>query len=148
MYIPVNCNECINIKENGCSLEASCGPGNNFMYHGFRKPLSKIPGVGPDAETVTNKQGGKQSKVLYAFDALDPKAMFAMCKVLHEGRLKYGDDENWRKIPAREHINHAIIHFMAYLAGDRTDEHLSHAMCRAMMATAVDMDVTKDKAHS
>jgi len=109
---------------------------------------SKITGVGPDAETVTNEQGGKQSKVLYAFDALDPKAMFAMCKVLHEGRQKYGDDENWRKISAREHINHAIIHFMAYLAGDTSDEHLSHAMCRAMMATAVDMNDTKDKAHS
>jgi 2-hydroxychromene-2-carboxylate isomerase len=30
-----------------------------------------------------------------------------------------------------------IMHAYAYLAGDRTDEHLSHAMCRAMFAQGV-----------
>jgi hypothetical protein len=63
-----------------------------------------------------------------------------MCKVLHEGRIKYGSDENWRKIPAREHWNHMVIHGFAWLAGDKSDDHLSHIMCRAMMlyATAVE----------
>lgn len=102
-----------------------------------------IPGVGPEAETIVNEKGGKQSKVDYAFDALDPQAMFAMCKVLEEGRQKYGSDENWRKIPVREHINHAIIHLYAYLAGDKQDEHLSHAMCRVHFAQAVDMEKTE-----
>lgn len=95
-----------------------------------------IKGVGKDAPTIINEQGGKQSKVEYAFDALDPIAMFAMCKVLKEGRDKYGDDENWRKISWREHLNHMIIHAFALLAGDKTDDHASHIMCRAMFLYA------------
>ena len=98
-----------------------------------------IKGAGKDVETVVNEHGGKQSKVEYRFDLADPLAMFEMCKVLKEGHDKYGSDENWRAIPVREHINHAIIHFYAYLAGDKQDEHLSHAMCRALFALAVDI---------
>lgn len=86
--------------------------------------------------TETNKDGGKQSRVQYAFDALDPKSMFAMCKVLLEGRNKYGSDENWRKIPPKDHANHMLIHTFAWLAGDCSDEHLSHIMCRAMFLYA------------
>lgn len=99
-----------------------------------------IEGVGKDAETVVNEQGGKQSAVSYRFDLLDPKAMFAMTKVLKEGFDKYGSDENWRRISVQEHLNHALIHIYAYLAGDVSDEHLTHAMCRMMFATAVDIE--------
>ena len=99
-----------------------------------------IKGVGKDAPTVTNEKGGKQSRVLYRFDLCDPKAMFEMTKVLKEGFDKYGDDENWRKIPVNEHLNHLLIHVYAYLSGDESDEHLSHAMCRAMFAQAVEIE--------
>ncbi|MDD3414846.1 MAG: DUF5664 domain-containing protein [Lachnospiraceae bacterium] len=98
-----------------------------------------IKGVGKDAEIVVNENGGKQSKVDYRFDLLDPKAMFEITKVLKEGFDKYGSDENWRRIPIKEHINHLIIHLYAYLAGDTQDEHLSHACCRAIFALAVDI---------
>lgn len=64
------------------------------------------------------------------------KAMFAMTKVLHEGRIKYGSDENWRLIPPREHWNHLVIHAFAWLVGDKSDDHLSHIMCRAMFLYA------------
>ena len=117
------CHEC---KYNG-------GKFNNIVT-GSRQVVA---GVGQDAPTVTNSQGGKQSAVNYAFDALDSKAMFAMCKVLKEGRDKYGDDQNWRKIPATEHWNHLVIHTFAWLAGDKSDDHLSHIMCRAMFLYAV-----------
>lgn len=102
-----------------------------------------IDGVGKDAPILVNEQGGKQSKVNYAFDAVDPLAMFAMCKVLKEGRETHGNDENWRKIPIKEHLNHLLIHVYAYLAGDQQDEHLSHAMCRAMFALACDLEAKK-----
>jgi len=97
-----------------------------------------IKGVGVDAPMTINEHGGKQSQVLYAFDALDAKTMFAMCKVLHEGRLKYGSDENWRLIPPVEHLNHLLIHAFAYMAGDKSDEHLSHILCRAMFLYATE----------
>ena len=97
-----------------------------------------ISGVGKDAPTVTNSIGGKQSQSPCDFTLLDPPAMFAMCRVLSEGEAKYGPD-NWRKISVRDHLNHMIIHAYAYLSGDTSDEHLAHAMCRAMFAAAVDM---------
>jgi hypothetical protein len=97
-----------------------------------------IEGVGKDEPIMTNEQGGKQSQVQYRFDLADPKAMFAMCKVLKEGFDKYGGDENWRKIPIEDHLNHLLIHTYAYLAGDRQDEHLSHIMCRALFAQGVE----------
>lgn len=96
-----------------------------------------IEGVGKDAPTIVNEQGGKQSKVFYRFDLIDPKSILEMTKVLREGAEKYGEDENWRRIPAREHLNHLLVHVYAYLAGDIQDEHLSHVMCRAMFAHAV-----------
>jgi len=106
--------------------------------YNIEKPFTGncVTGVGADAPTVINEHGGKQSAVLYAFDTLDSKAMFAMCKVMKEGRDKYGSDENWRKIPAKEHWNHMVIHAFAWLAGDKSDDHLSHIMCRAMMLYA------------
>lgn len=94
-----------------------------------------IEGVGPDAETVINNKGGKQSKVPYRMDLIDPYAILKAAKVLAEGAEKYGVD-NWRLIPCSDHINHAIVHFYSWLAGDRSDDHLTHALCRAIFAVA------------
>lgn len=107
----------------------------------------KVAGVGKDAPTVIGASGGKQSQVLYDFTLADPKAMFEMTKVLHEGALKYGRN-NWRLIPIEEHLNHMIIHAYAYLAGDTSDEHLSHIMCRALFAQGVAVQTEEDKANA
>ncbi len=101
--------------------------------------LSRIKDVtAKDIETHTNEKGGSQSHIPVRFDLADGNAMFAMCAVLHEGAEKYGAN-NWRKIDIDAHLNHLIMHAYAYLAGDRTDEHLSHIMCRAMFAQGVDL---------
>lgn len=92
--------------------------------------------VSPDAPTTTNERGGSQSHVPVRFDLIDGYAMFKMAAVLHEGAEKYGAN-NWRLIDIDDHLNHLIMHAYAYLAGDRTDEHLSHTMCRAMFAQGV-----------
>lgn len=99
--------------------------------------MDLIEGVGPGAPTVVNEHGGKQSQVLYRFDLVDPIAIFEMTKVLKKGADKYGED-NWKNISIRDHLNHLLIHVYAYLAGDTQDDHLSHALCRAMMAVALD----------
>lgn len=98
----------------------------------------KVDGVGPDAPTVTNERGGKQSHVPYRMDLIDGPAILAMSKVLSEGAEKYGED-NWRQIPVSDHLNHLIVHAYAYLSGDRSDDHLTHCMCRALFATAVSL---------
>jgi hypothetical protein len=95
-----------------------------------------IDGVGPDAPLETNDRGGKQSASPYRFDLIDAKAIFELAAVLKRGADKYGVD-NWRAIPTESHLNHMIQHAYAYLAGDTSDDHLAHALCRAMMALAM-----------
>lgn len=94
-----------------------------------------VPGVGPDAPTETNAAGASQSAIPYAVVSLDAGALLAAARVAAAGDAKYGVD-NWRGITTREHLNHLLVHVLAYLAGDRSDEHLSHAICRALMAYA------------
>ena len=103
--------------------------------------MAVILGVQPDVPTETNKNGGKQSKTPYAFHFLPPSAMFAAAGVAKYGAEKYGEtlsDRNYKKISAEEHVNHAIQHLFAYLAGDTSDDHLAHAILRAMFAYEVD----------
>ncbi len=92
-----------------------------------------VAGVGKDAEVVVSPNGAKQSKTLYRADLLPQRATLAVAGVLHEGSVKYGDG-NWKGIPVDSHLNHALIHIFVYLAGDRSDDHLEHAACRALMA--------------
>lgn len=94
-----------------------------------------INGVAEE-EMVSNNQGGKQSKLEYRFDLIDTKAIFKLAHVLYAGEIRYGKD-NWRKIDVDSHLNHAMSHIYAYLAGDGQDRHLDHAFCRLMMAIGV-----------
>lgn len=106
--------------------------------------MSDISGiVSPDAPTTVNEKGGKQSDIPVRFDLIDGKALFEMAKVLDAGAKKYGED-NWRLITVEEHLNHLIMHAYAYLAGDRTDEHLSHILCRATFAQGVSLQTEAD----
>jgi hypothetical protein len=98
-----------------------------------------VDGVGPDAEVVTNDKGGKQSKAPYAFHLCDAKSLLRLAQVMAYGAERYERD-NWRRIPCEEHINHAVGHFMLALAGDTQDDHIGHALCRAMMADATRND--------
>ncbi|GHU69860.1 hypothetical protein AGMMS49992_01220 [Clostridia bacterium] len=104
-----------------------------------------IEGLSPDQPTVTNDAGGKQSELPYAFDMLPPQAVFALARVVAEGERKYGSD-NWKKIPARQHLNHAIAHCFAFLAGDNTDSHLGHAITR--LAFAIELAENRDADHA
>ena len=74
----------------------------------------------------------------YAMDELNCEELqqiISIAKVLQYGASRYKAN-NWRLIPQEEHINHALIHIIAHLAGDTQDEHIDHALCRLMMAYA------------
>lgn len=63
--------------------------------------------------------------------------MFAAAEVAKYGAEKYGEtfgNRNYTKISAEDHINHCIQHLYAYMAGDTSDDHLGHAIVRAMFA--------------
>lgn len=61
------------------------------------------------------------------------KILLEVGKVLKEGAEKY-EPNNWRLIPQEEHINHALIHYIAYKMGDTQDNHFGHCLTRLMMA--------------
>lgn len=63
------------------------------------------------------------------------KRLLTIAKVLKEGAEKYSTN-NWRLIPSEAHLNHAIVHYLAYLSGDKQDDHLSHFYTRLMMTYA------------
>lgn len=91
------------------------------------------PNVGPEAPTVTNAAGGKESHTGRRMDLIPPRAILKVAEVLHHGAEKYGED-NWHKLSLATCLNHALIHVYAYQSGDRSDDHLGHAACRLLMA--------------
>lgn len=94
-------------------------------------------GVSPDEPVIENEQGGKQSDTPYGFHLLPVRSVFAAAKVAKYGADKYGEtfeNRNYTKISPQEHVNHAIQHLYAYLAGDTQDDHLGHAIVRCMFA--------------
>lgn len=52
--------------------------------------------------------------------------------VLAEGLEKY-PDEPWRHMPPVEHWEHFRAHIDKYLAGDKSEDHIGHALCRLIM---------------
>lgn len=102
--------------------------------------------LAPDAPVVMNENGGKQSDTPYGFHMLPISSIFAAAEVAQYGAKKYGesfDNRNYTKIPAIEHVNHALQHLYGYLAGDKSDDHLAHAIVRCMFA--YDVDQKEDK---
>jgi len=100
---------------------------------------ANIYGVGPDAPTIANKKGGKQSSSPYRMDLIDPDVLLDLASIVRDGAEKYGE-WNWRNLSVEENLNHAMIHVLAWLAGDRQDNHLGHAFCRLMFARSLDID--------
>ena len=107
-----------------------------------------IDGVGADVPVTTNENGGKQSRTPYGFHLLPTSAIFDAAKVAAEGAAKYGETfrkRNYTKISTEDHLNHAIQHIYAFLAGDKQDDHLGHAIVRLMFAYDVnEKGVEKD----
>ncbi len=82
---------------------------------------------------ITNEQGGKQSKLDYAFDLIPPSAILAIARIFEE-RSKTYEPWNWLKIPSTDHLNHALYHIFQHLNSNKEDDHLYHAGCRMLMA--------------
>lgn len=96
-------------------------------------PHFTLKGLDPDMPTVTNSKGGKQSDTPYGLRYVPPVAILKVSEVLKKGAEKYGG-RNWTNIEIEDHLNHALQHIFAYLAGDRSDNHLANLSCRSLFA--------------
>lgn len=62
------------------------------------------------------------------YDLINHVGMRRLAEAYAEGAKKYSD-WNWQKgMPASDLINHALRHLFLWLAGDRTDDHIGHAI--------------------
>lgn len=111
--------------------ECSCGCGYDPQCQGPQH----FP---PSEEIEVLPNGAKQSKLDYRMDLMPARATLAVAGVLAEGAAKYGE-ENWRGIPVRAHLNHALVHAEKWKLGDISEDHLGHFTCRALMALEIQL---------
>lgn len=104
--------------------------------HSLGATVAQNPVCTDGSEYTTNERGGRQHRIDDAFELIDPTAIMALAAVLKRGRDTYGRD-NWRRILAEEHAGRAIRHLYLWLSGDVSEDHLTNAFARAMMARAL-----------
>lgn len=109
----------------------TCVEDKDMELHGCYKAIEHI---------AQYMQNGVEFELQMAMDSLDCEELqqiISIAKILQYGAERYAPN-NWRLIPEEEHINHALIHLVAHIAGDKQDDHINHALCRLMMAMATE----------
>jgi hypothetical protein len=78
------------------------------------------------AERQATVAGQREKPVRY--DLMPTVGLRRLAETMAEGAAKYGDGNWQRGIPIENCVNHALAHVIAYAGGDRSEDHLGHAM--------------------
>ena len=67
-------------------------------------------------------------------DKLPWAAILRAARAMKHG-MKYEADkpDNWRGVPAERHLDHALRHVALWQSGDRSEDHVGHALNRFLM---------------
>ena len=76
----------------------------------------------------------KDTKGKLDYTLVPTKIITEIAKVREYGTKKYGDSENWRKVPVIEYKKALYRHWIAYIGGEEIDPesllpHMSHIAC-------------------
>jgi hypothetical protein len=100
----------------------------NGPLAGPQAPKVTESGYMPAPTLKTFTTGAIRYEVGYRFDLICPTALKRLAETYDEGAKKYAD-YNWCKgIPTSNMVNHAIAHLVAFMQGDKSEDHLAHAM--------------------
>jgi len=130
------------ILEKDLKLEEIEGPFDDMNSIWLEEPS---PFKHRKSSTVVNEHGGKQSYLDARFDCIPPVVLRLLAQCLGFGARKYGN-KNWKNIPQRDHLNHAMNHINEWNRFDRSEPHLVNAMARLTFALwqAVDNNTQPD----
>lgn len=94
--------------------------------HDYTQPSTDPKPIGVQTFATGAVRGSDLAAVRY--DLISPIAERRLAETYAEGSKKYSD-YNWLKgLPAHDLINHAKAHINMFLTGDKSEDHLAHAV--------------------
>ena len=94
--------------------------------------MTKKPPGKQEIEELTN--GSVNPVIDTRMDKLPWLGIIAAARAMKHG-MKYEKKkvDNWKGIPAEEHLNHALKHIALFQSGDRSEDHVDHTVNRILM---------------